>query len=239
MRMFIGVALPRGAARQIARVLESARAALGRGVVSAENLHITLDFLGEVDESRTADIRRAMLGAVHGSAPLHISTGSTGWFGRDLLYLGIDRGAAELAGIKEKLDTGLTGIGVGFDQKPYRPHITLARRADRGSGVEIAPVSFEAGGITLYQSERGRAGQVYTPLAAAAFTEGALRIDRIEGAFAVCENSGGGLLDIPVADLPFKAVEGMLISKNGADFSVLEQPSLKRLAASKCPETRI
>lgn len=93
------------------------------------NWHLTLRFLGNVPESRCAEVAGA-LGAV-AFAPVPLALGRIGTFPARgeprVLWLGLARGTAECARLAEAVDAALAPLGFPREARPFVPHLTLAR----------------------------------------------------------------------------------------------------------------
>ena len=130
--------------------------------VPAENLHITLCFIGESSVDDMYVIEDCI-----DSVPFpetHIEIGECGNFG-DLFWVGIKQNP-ELDAYVKKLRRKLSDEGIPFDKKKFRPHITLVRRAEFPAGLTVkAPgASMTADHASLMLSERADGRMVYTEL---------------------------------------------------------------------------
>jgi RNA 2',3'-cyclic 3'-phosphodiesterase len=138
MRLFIGIPLPGEYARIIGEIQDRWKKRLSSNVtwVRPELVHVTLKFLGEVDQGRVADIVSAM------GALARESFGARGGVGGvfpdrgapRVVWVGMDRGGEECAECFRCLDDGLARTGFAPESRPFRPHLTVARIkvADRG-----------------------------------------------------------------------------------------------------------
>lgn len=138
-----------------------------------EQLHLTLRFLGEVDE-RTADDLAATLAQVVAPVP-RIALSGVGRFERrgrtDTLWAGVAP-AEPLAHLHRKVDGACARAGLPRDTRAFLPHITVAR-LPRGLGQEVAierwcarhaalsSAPFDCSHLVLYQSVLGREGARY------------------------------------------------------------------------------
>ena len=109
-------------------------AADARGVrwVEPENLHLTLAFLGEVEESSLPLIEDAVYAATEAeSDPLRLSAQGLGGFPDDrsarVLWAGVDGDVPRLIALRKRLVGELRNAGFEVDARRFRPHITLAR----------------------------------------------------------------------------------------------------------------
>ena len=171
MRLFIAIPTPVTAAESI--VLESAAL---RGaypelkLIGMDGLHLTLIFLGEVEEENLEPIFRVMDAAGQGQCPFRIRYHGMGTFpprGRPrVLYLGLEEGGRECQLLHRVLSSGLDGV-VRLDRRRFTPHLTLARiknsrkwpDVDR-EGIGIS-AEFAARRIVLFRSHLKSSGAEY------------------------------------------------------------------------------
>lgn len=138
--------------------------------VEPENLHITLRFVGEVDEFRVPVIRSAAREASETTGKFDISLGCVGAFPNPrkarILWLGLDDGSRESVFLFSSLEKKLVKAGFEAERKRYHPHITLARLRNPSSlALESfnppTNLSFSASNFTLYQSTLTPQGPIY------------------------------------------------------------------------------
>jgi len=162
MRCFLA-AWPDAAARQrCAELTQSLRPHADHGrVMRAENLHLTLAFIGELPDARGAEVAAACAAL----PPLACAWELTeiGFFARPrVLWAGgaLSDGLAAIAASARGL---LDRMAVGYDRKPFVPHVTLLRDVKRFDGPrEIAPpIAWPIREIALYRSGRDEAGARY------------------------------------------------------------------------------
>ena len=141
-----------------------------------EARHITLAFLGDVEEEAIPSVRQAMREAAQAAAPVPYALDRLGGFpGRTARILALTgRTPKALAALALDLSRRLRERGIAVDEKLFRLHLTLARlRSPQNLPQEaIAEVRAAAEEIHLYESELLSAGAHYTimetsPLSAA------------------------------------------------------------------------
>jgi 2'-5' RNA ligase len=194
-RLFVAVPLPDEAAETIRSIVDAVRAeplpAGARDVrwVRLDGLHLTLRFLGPTPEDRierTADAVRAAAAAAPG--PIDIEVGGAGTFppqGRPrALWIGIVDGAEPLARLATALDAALGDAGWPFADRPFRPHLTLARSDGVAAG------SLVAGRLAAAMADRRLP----------------VRLDRL-GLFESV-TGGGPARYVPVTSVPLGAMSG-------------------------------
>ncbi len=99
-------------------------------MVNLKNLHITLKFLGDIEESQVSGIEEVIRSAVSGIGPFTMKVEDTGAFpnlGRiSVVWAGIS-GADPLGEIAGKIDAGLHDLGFKKEKRGFSPHVTIAR----------------------------------------------------------------------------------------------------------------
>ena len=179
MRLFIAIQLPPDLAARAFEILPTALPALRR--VKAENLHLTLAFLGETPGERFGDVTAAASEAATSVSPFTLSFDRAGRFperGRPrVVWLGLAAGAESVLELGAVVSAGLRSRGLRFDDRPLAPHLTLARVAEDASAAEaktvgaaladlpIAKLRFAVAEIAVVQSVLSPKGPRYTPLA--------------------------------------------------------------------------
>ena len=131
-RLFVAVNLPEKTKNGIAAFLESIPKD-GWGKVRQENLHITLCFLGWIEESKLNEIKTE-LEKLSGFGEFEMELNGFGHFDGRVLWIGIGKGAEELNALSKK-----TGKLLGAIDERFHAHITLARNkgAKRKYAAEI------------------------------------------------------------------------------------------------------
>ena len=123
MRLFVAIR-PSPAVRDVLLDAEAALRRQGRGTFTRpENLHLTLAFLGEVEDP--ASVREALAAACTGGA-FSLTVGGLGRF-EDLWWAGI-RDNERLEALALRVQNALRQAGFSVERRPWRPHITLVRR---------------------------------------------------------------------------------------------------------------
>ena len=169
MRTFVALDLPPDFADDVAGLARQLSAAVEGRFLPRSTYHLTLAFLGEVDEAQAARAADALDAACANTAPVVLASDGLGKFGRAsdaTLWLGVVP-TRELDDLAERLHDELASRDIPFDAKPFKPHITLARRA-RIPKASLPPLAFprddRAATVTLYKSTLERTGAVYKPL---------------------------------------------------------------------------
>ena len=147
--------------------------------VSPGNIHLTLVFLGDIDEGRVSTIAGALDRAVDGVGSFEIRLGGTGGFPSlnrpRVLWVGVDGALERLRSLRARVARELSAVGCSGDSKPFSPHLTIGRvRDDRDPALrrvtsslaaeQITFDSFSVSEVILMRSELGPQGSRYTPL---------------------------------------------------------------------------
>ena len=135
MRLFIAVNIKAETKNKIARIQSALRKNCdGVKWTLPENLHLTLKFLGEVDDSRKNLVSEKLRQAVSGIKKFEIDFEKIGVFPNEttprILWLGVEKGKIELENLAQKIESSLTeiaGLDLKKEKKPFSAHLTLGR----------------------------------------------------------------------------------------------------------------
>lgn len=128
--------------------------------------HITLVFLGAVNPQQIDEVKQAVATVCTHHASFTVTLDGLGTFGRKdrprILWAGVsaDQGLYDL---QRKVNEACRTVGFELDQRPYTPHITLAKKwagettMDRSTfQLDLDAVSWQVDEITLYQTHLKR-----------------------------------------------------------------------------------
>ena len=150
--------------------------------VDVEGIHLTLKFLGNIPFKQVAQIIKAMEEATQGISPFHLEVSSLGAFPNlkqpRVFWIGIGGEIDKLSSLQQKIDSALASLGFVKEERPFVPHLTLARIRQGASPLErkivgelVKSISFESkyritvDAISLMRSQLTPAGAIYTCLA--------------------------------------------------------------------------
>ena len=176
MRLFFAIELP-----------PEIQAALGRLKPTQENrdyrwsdpalLHVTLAFLGEQPAERLDILQQVGATVARGARPAALRLGAPGSFGSQraprVLWFGLDGDLQAVAELYQRLETELRQAGLPVEDRPFRAHVTLARRRESARGgpplgwpPSRPPIhtAFAMDHLTLFQSRLSPRGPTYTPV---------------------------------------------------------------------------
>lgn len=183
LRTFIAVDIGK-AIRDRAVALQGTLARTGNDVkwVEPENLHVTLLFLGEVDDRTVPEVCRVVADGCRNQAAFSLRVEKVGCFPNArrprVLWIGVGDGTQELCALHDALEPPLLELGCyRREERQYTPHITLGRvKSDLPTDKLAAALAKQAawqGGETLVRevlvlsSELRPQGPVYTVLSRA------------------------------------------------------------------------
>ena len=182
MRLFFAISLEEALRASVASIAENLQARLAeqrseRAVkwVERENLHVTMRFLGDVDEARARQlIDQTRQPLAHPAFDLAI--GGAGAFPPSgpprVLWIGVRTGAEQAAKVFDLVERRIAPLGFEPEERAYTPHVTLGRirEIDRTRGRDLrewlgavpAPLgSQQVERVTLYRSDLSPAGPRY------------------------------------------------------------------------------
>lgn len=171
MRLFFAVPVPPAASTALAAWCARLQTQRGWRWVAERNWHVTLAFLGETDGRWLAPLSELGERVAQSDSGGAITLNGLQWWpspSRPRLLAAVADEAGPLQPLRRELAAGLRELGIDFDGKPLRPHVTLLR-LERGvlpDHFELpqASVELEIESLALYRSERERGETRYRPL---------------------------------------------------------------------------
>jgi 2'-5' RNA ligase len=125
IRLFVAIDIPENIQKEVqgmGRAIPKARP------VPADQLHLTLKFIGEVEGSSFLDIRESLKEIVH--PKLLLALKGVGTFPPRgtprILWAGVEP-TAGIAALRNTIEKTLNAVGIPREKKKYTPHLTLAR----------------------------------------------------------------------------------------------------------------
>jgi 2'-5' RNA ligase len=182
LRLFVAIEIPESVRRALDELIAKLRpAAPAARWVRAENIHVTLKFIGEVPPGQLDPIRGA-LSAMRLDAAVSIRFRGLGFFPNDrrprVFWAGMDA-SDNFAPLAASIDAGLAPLGISRESRLFTPYFTLARFPEPRPAPKllqaVAPLlDEEFGGATtsefhLIESHLKSSGAQYTRLATFSF----------------------------------------------------------------------
>jgi 2'-5' RNA ligase len=181
-RTFIAVE----AAPQIRRVAANVVAHLRHGFtdvkwVNPENLHWTLQFLGDVDDLEIPAVCHAVAAAAAEHQAFNLSAEGVGVFPAldrpRILWLGAGQGGGHMIELQGDIERRLLALGYRGENRKYVPHLTIGRfgrtshrsklRAELDSVNGLVNCECTVEDVTVFASRLASGGSVYEPLSRA------------------------------------------------------------------------
>jgi RNA 2',3'-cyclic 3'-phosphodiesterase len=182
LRTFIAVeisAAVRAKAEELIEIFRSARADVKW--VEPHNLHLTLQFLGDVPESQIADVCNAVVRGAAEVMPFELQIRGTGAFpnlGKPrTLWLGAKEGAERMADLHDHVALALADHGFPDEDRRFQSHLTIGRVKSPKNIALLGPLlrdhaDFSAGKVPInraiiFSSRLERGGPIYEKLGTA------------------------------------------------------------------------
>jgi len=171
MRLFFAVPIAPESSAALSALCSRLQTQRGWHWVSERNWHVTLAFLGETDGKWVQSLSELGESVAATSECSALTLDSLQWFpsiNRPRLLAAVAGQAGALPSMRKQLAARLRDLGVNFDGKPLRPHVTLMRLE---RGVEVHDLSLppcdirvDVEALALYRSEREHGETRYRPI---------------------------------------------------------------------------
>jgi len=175
VRSFVAVPLP----EDVRAALSSVAGALApelpqvRWSRKAENLHVTVKFLGQVEEDRLEALGTALAEALGPLPRFEVEVRGMGAFPSarqaSVIWVGLDDAAHNMAAVAAAVERVGEQFGIAREQRPFRAHVTVGRCKGRGVDARAALASYgdrrfgsaDVTEVHLYESRLGGEGSTY------------------------------------------------------------------------------
>jgi 2'-5' RNA ligase len=164
LRLFVGIDLPPALKLRLSTLCVGVPEARW---VDPGNFHVTLRFIGEVDEGVASDIDAALLRLTGPRFQLALS--GVGQFGTRMLWVGVQK-SPPLLQLQGKVESALKRAGLPPETRRFTPHVSLARlRQPLGPKVQAFLAAnalfraepFDVTGFSLVASYPTKSGAIY------------------------------------------------------------------------------
>ncbi|QMU72911.1 RNA 2',3'-cyclic phosphodiesterase [Streptacidiphilus sp. P02-A3a] len=189
MKLFVAIVPPRSALQELAaavRPLHALPQAAALRWTALPTWHLTLAFLGQVDDGTLPELERGLAAVAAGQPEFELRLGGGGRFGDRALWAGVGGDTAALARLAGATTEAVGRVGIGTDDHPFTGHLTLARSSvprdsrDRGprrpGAADLGPLAdalagfrgepWPTGALRLMDSQSIGAGRHYETTAA-------------------------------------------------------------------------
>lgn len=182
VRTFVALELPpaiQDGLRAISADLQPKTKTLPLRWVPIENIHLTLKFLGDINEANISHISDLLQSKANSTPAFDIRLNGLGVFPNprrpNVIWVGVDAPEA-LQDLQGRLEVELSGLGFVPEKRPFSPHLTVARVrrearpaalkqiSDIVASTHIAAVTGRIDMLTLFRSVLKPSGSVYNPL---------------------------------------------------------------------------
>lgn len=183
IRVFIAVDLPPAIQESVEKQTASLRRTLGDDLirwVPAQNMHLTLKFIGNIAASHLDFLKQMLTQSVNSQRQFDLQIGGIGSFPNlkrpRVLWVGI-HAPADLTSLQKNVEAGAVRLGYEKEERGFSPHLTLGRVGQNVSAADlqrirsalentqigrIGTATIEA--VHLYKSDLHTDGSIYTKL---------------------------------------------------------------------------
>ncbi len=179
MRAFIAIELPKDFKDYLANIQAEFKAT-GADVkwVEPNNIHLTLKFLGEIDDKKMAEVARVLETVACAEKSFSIRLKSIGAFPNTnsprVIWVGLDKGDNETGMIAGMLEEKISEIGIPKENRSFSTHITIGRLRSGLNRLKLVrmlnslednpskeDLEFKVSKITLFKSTLAPYGPIY------------------------------------------------------------------------------
>ena len=176
MRTFVGIFLPPSIKTELAASVGLAFGGIGLNIIPEENWHVTLKFLGNVDESKKEVLKSALKSAVEGVQPfsLVVKEGLVlpALSAPRIFSLRVQDDSGGLIRLAESCENIFSTVGFPRENRSFKPHMTVARVKPNAAAPTVAqqfcrlasalkPAAFLVDSIALVRSTLNPRGAQY------------------------------------------------------------------------------
>ncbi len=181
IRLFLAFELPPEIREQIEEISRDLRkSGLPARWVKVENIHLTIVFLGSIEENVVEDLKKTVGSVARGFTGATVKLSGVGVFPNSrkprVLWIGLDGDREWLSRLRDKLQEALTVFGLREEKRPFQAHLTLGRfkdRLDNDEGLktvleryhDITSELYSLDELVLFKSDLKPSGPVYTKMA--------------------------------------------------------------------------
>jgi 2'-5' RNA ligase len=188
VRSFIAADLPQETKSKLAYIQEGLKQACSycpAKWVSTENIHLTMNFLGSVPSTKLYGIKSAIARVCEGFDKFDLALAGLGAFPNldspHVIWVGLTGDIEPLFRLQKRVEQALAKLGFTVENRPFSPHLTLARVRDEASSVDRKRLGEAVGSpigqtdcfipvrhVSLIKSQLTPTGPIYTILSSAA-----------------------------------------------------------------------
>lgn len=190
LRAFIAIELPQNIKDAIERQTARLRQTLGNDLVRwvpAQNMHVTLKFLGDIAASHVEFLKQMIARKSESHQQFDLQIGGLGSYPTSkrprVLWVGL-HAPGNLASLQKSIEAGACRLGYEQEERPFSPHLTLGRVRQNVSPADLPKIrsaldNIQLGNIGtarvdsvhLIRSDLQPSGSIYTNLFSAPLTK--------------------------------------------------------------------
>ena len=185
IRSFVAIELPRQLKQELDRLQKQLMVEKPQiKWVKPDGIHLTLKFLGNVDTAKIDSITQAVAESARQVPPFRLNIQGLGAFPNlkrvQVVWVGLGGELDKLSRLYQLLEPKLARLGFPPEQRPFKPHLTLARLGNEATpeerqrfgqliaGTRFEPdYSFEAGALSLMRSQLTGGGAIHSRISSA------------------------------------------------------------------------
>ena len=177
-RAFIAVVPPKSIRAELGALVRQLRNLDTKDAVrwvTPDAMHITLAFLGQLEESKAGPLTSALEKAAVDIAAFDLSIGKLGTFGErrrrggaQVIWGGLEGNVDALGQLQERVSDAVRQVGLRVESRGFEPHFTLGRvrrgsrwRLDADHAPSVPSTTFPVTEVSLMESRLGRGPAVY------------------------------------------------------------------------------
>lgn len=178
MRGFIAFNFPEQLKKQLYDIQRAIKDVSNNGSwVNRANFHLTLKFLGEIDERYVENIDKVLKNISESKSQINISINSLGYFNNKnneykVVWAGLEGDIDDLNSIYNLLEDEMSLMGFKKEKRKFSPHITLARKVKTNLDFDEVKEKTKSylgkenvlNNLVLMKSEVIMNRRVYTPI---------------------------------------------------------------------------
>ncbi len=178
-RTFVAIELPSPIKVRIEKLIHRFQSFQQYRWTTEENLHLTLNFIGNVTQQDISPLCRAIESHIASTPGFAVQLEGCGAFPKidrpRIVWLGVTEGSIQLQAIYSRIEQLLLEQKYPRDRHPFRPHITIGRLKREGrfptemkgainAETKIEIGAFDVNEVTIYESVLEKSGPRYTPI---------------------------------------------------------------------------
>ncbi len=179
-RIFAAIDISDEARAKTADYIENLRAAFPRVRVGWERkgkLHLTLKFLGDIDQIQLENLIKAVENTASRISNFRLQISGTGVFPSSrkarILWLGLKDETGNLQNLNKVLETECEQIGFAKEKRNFKPHLTIARLREPHKSKELVERhlenefkadEFQVSRVAIYENRLQKSGSIYVAI---------------------------------------------------------------------------